>query len=678
MGPALMDSAPTRGKARAVAVLGAAGVVVLGLTAGLAPHPAGAQPAGARSDDPRRAGGLDHARGTSAALSGRVQLAGDPVDGAQVLLVRAGDRPAQARRVARVRADAEGRFAIVVPDDVGGQLYLTAAGGRLHGQRVPASVVLATAIGGTRTGDVTVNEATTVAAGFSLAQLAEDGELGGAEPGLSNAMRMTRNLVDPRTGRTTAFLREAPNGTSTQTWPTFNALASIITGCATRTNDCRAFLRAAGDAWGHRPRSTFEAMTTIPKNPAGAPARVFAQVPDRPAYRPVLRTAPSSWVLALQFVGNGHEFNGPGNVAFDEHGAVWIINNAQWAIRLKDVCPGIGLFKLDPFAPGRPVRQFFGGGINGAGFGMGFDPDGHLWTGNFGFSGKLCPIEPTSNSVSEFLPSGRPVSPPEGYRKGPISWPQGTVSDRDGTIWIASCGNSTVVRYPHGDPRRSQVVGTGVGRAFDVAVNTEGNVFATANQGEKVFGFDPRGKPLPGSPYGDSSVFSLPLGIASDRLGNTWVSNSAAIPSPCKSGQDLEPVAGTHDPSIVKVGPDGSLRTFTGGGLTIPWGIAVDGDDNIWVANFGRQRVSHFCGARHSTCPTGRTGDPISPPQGYAFDGLQRNTGVEIDPSGNVWLTNNWKKIPVQVNPFGRGLVAYLGMAPPVAAPLIGPPRVPR
>ena len=26
---------------------------------------------------------------------------------------------------------------------------------------------------------------------------------------------------------------------------------------------------------------------------------------------------------------------------------------------------------------------------------------------------------------------------------------------------------------------------------------------------------------------------------------------------------------------------------FTGGGLTIPWGVAVDGNDTIWVANFG-------------------------------------------------------------------------------------------
>jgi len=50
---------------------------------------------------------------------------------------------------------------------------------------------------------------------------------------------------------------------------------------------------------------------------------------------------------------------------------------------------------------------------------------------------------------------------------------------------------------------------------------------------------------------------------------------------------------------------------------------------------------------------------------------------VQVDPSGNVWLTNNWIKVPVQTDPFGDGLVVYLGMAAPVKAPLIGTPQQP-
>lgn len=321
--------------------------------------------------------------------------------------------------------------------------------------------------------------------------------------------------------------------------------------------------------------------------------------------------------------------------------------------------------------------MYTGGGLNGAGFGIGIDPRDHVWVANFGFSGTKCPTPPTANSVSEFRPDGTPVSRKKGYRQGPLSWPQGIKSTPDGDIWIANCGNDKVVRYPNGDPLRSQVVSSEVTKAFDVAFNTKGDAFVTANGADKVFGFDSRGRALPGSPYGDSSMFTLPLGIASDRLGNTWVSNSGIIPSPCHPSDSLDapPLQAKLSGSIVRVGPDGSLKKFTGAGLTVPWGIAVDGDDNVWVANFSGQRLSHLCGDRASTCPKGTVKHRISPSSGYEFDGLQRNTGVQIDPSGNVWLANNWKKYPVQVNPFGDGLVAYLGMAAPVRTPLTGTPQ---
>jgi hypothetical protein len=340
------------------------------------------------------------------------------------------------------------------------------------------------------------------------------------------------------------------------------------------------------------------------------------------------------------------------------------------------------MFLLDPFAAGRPMATFTGGGLNGAGFGIALDPKHHVWVGNFGFTGSECAgPPPTSNSVSEFRPDGRPISGAHGYRSGPLSWPQGTKSDVHGNIWIGSCGNDSLVMYPKGRHRRSRVIGTGISRAFDVAQNADGNVFVTANGADQVFGFEPDGTPLPGSPFGDDSDFDMPLGAASDSLGNVWVSNSGVIQIPCNSGEVLEvPDPATEaalEGSVVQVGPGGATTRFFGAGMTIAWGIAVDGDDNVWVANFSGRRLSHLCGARASSCPTGGTGHPISKDDGYPFDGLQRNTGVQIDPSGNVWLTNNWIAIPVQTDPFGDGLVVYLGMAAPVKAPLIGTPERP-
>jgi hypothetical protein len=141
------------------------------------------------------------------------------------------------------------------------------------------------------------------------------------------------------------------------------------------------------------------------------------------------------------------------------------------------------------------------------------------------------------------------------------------------------------------------------------------------------------------------------------------------------------------DVSMVR--PDGTvLPPFDGGkSINAPWGIAVDGNDNVWVANaFGRS-VTHLCGVRLETCPPGaKTGDPISPPGGY-IGGLQIITDVAIDPAGNVWVANNWdspdegfKKEPESAYSTrfgGNGTVVFYGLAKPVKTPLIGPPRAP-
>ena len=42
--------------------------------------------------------------------------------------------------------------------------------------------------------------------------------------------------------------------------------------------------------------------------------------------------------------------------------------------------------------------------------------------------------------------AGKPLSPPGGWEVGGISWPQGTVTDQGGNIWLANCGNDSVTK----------------------------------------------------------------------------------------------------------------------------------------------------------------------------------------------------------------------------------------
>ena len=114
--------------------------------------------------------------------------------------------------------------------------------------------------------------------------------------------------------------------------------------------------------------------------------------------------------------------------------------------------------------------------------------------------------------------------------------------------------------------------------------------------------------------------------------------------------------------------------------LTGPWGIAVDGEDNVWVAGFRGPSLTEICGRRVKSCPHGkRTGDPISPREtGYQSAGIQHLTAVQVDQSGNVWVANNWStgsSLAQFVG--GNGLVEFVGAAAPVKTPLIGPPERP-
>jgi hypothetical protein len=64
----------------------------------------------------------------------------------------------------------------------------------------------------------------------------------------------------------------------------------------------------------------------------------------------------------------------------------------------------------------------------------------------------------------------------------------------------------------------------------------------------------------------------------------------------------------------------------------------------------GVNAVSRLCGADTSRCPPGlATGDPISPATGYQSNALQRMTAGAVDPSDNLWVTNNEK---IDVDPF--------------------------
>ena len=620
--------------------------------------------------------------GQSGSLAGRVLSEELPVARAHVEVFRAGQggsvQPVALGR-ARTRIDGSFKIADVTRGPSGGVLYLVVQRGGV----VRLAAVLGT---GSVTSPVVVNERTTVAAGFALAQFVSASGISGRAPGPQNAAAMAANLVGFRTGGLGQVLRSSPNGNETSTLRTFNSLANMIVPCARSHGRCTQLFRLATPPRGAAPTGVLEAVANIARSPGQNVRSLMTLSRSDPApYAPALGASqtPDAWTLALRFVGDGLTMSGPGNMAIDAKGNVWVTTNYDYSPDpFVAVCGSHVLVKFTPdgrYAEGSP---YTGGGLSGAGFGITLDPRGDVWVGNFGFAAPDCPIQPPHNSVSQFSPSGQPISPSApansptgGYSDGSINWPQGTVSDRRGDIWIANCGNDSVTRYRAGDPKGFQnIAGLGVEKPFDIAINARNQVFVTGNKNDTVGMLNPDGTPTDRSPIVGGGL-SAPLGIAADSRGNMWVANSAVIDIPCPGAVSTESQGG----SVTLIGADGEIGSptgFTGGGLTIPWGIAVDGNDNVWVANFAGKRLSQLCGTKPENCPPRTdTGQAISPRTGYGFDGLGRNTGVQIDPSGNVWVANNWKDVPIQTNPGGYEMVVFLGLAGPLKTPLIGPPK---
>jgi sugar lactone lactonase YvrE len=643
----------------------------------------------------------------SGTISGTVPLRGMNV---RLMAALPGDRLPV--RLGSARSGAGGAFTVHYEGARPSQVtYLLAtrpggaaeAGYPIYGQ----SYRLAAALGeGTIPRRVTVNERTTVAMGFAMAQfLGVGGVVVGQNPGLRNAAAMSGDLVDLG-GGLSKVLREFPNGGSTSTLPTFNALANLLTICRRQDIGCVRLLSKARAPGGAPAHDTLAATVNIARYPwhdvRGLYRLSLAAAHRRGTWQPALGSgeAPDAWTLALRFEGDPRTLDGPGNFAIDAEGNLWVGNNYAYSRKSRQpACGSEVLSRFTPTGQTYPGSPYRGGGLSGVGFGITFDLKGRLWVANFGFEGKGCTTAANHFTASAFTAGGKAISPASGWEVGGISWPQGTVTDQGGNIWVANCGNDSVTKLDSespgvlaGDPPSAVnfsggaiTAGSSVGfsRPFAAAVDAQGDVFVTGNGSGSVAQLGPGGEV---KTLVSGGGLHLPLGIVADGNGYVWVSNSQWVVAPCENkipAKQASAEAGKGGGDVTLIKPNGQIASrqpIKAGGVVNPWGITVDGDGNVWVANFSGQRLTELCGSDPSRCPAGKrkTGGAISPEKtGYGFDGLVRNTGVIVDPSGNVWLANNWKRAPIQSNPGGYQIVAYLGLAAPTRSPQIGPPESP-
>jgi streptogramin lyase len=249
-------------------------------------------------------------------------------------------------------------------------------------------------------------------------------------------------------------------------------------------------------------------------------------------------------------------------------------------------------------------------------------------------------------------PDGTPTAGSP-YTQGPLKNPQGIAISAQNDVWIASFGTDSVVVYPGGDPTRSRsITGPGLARPFSLALDGNGTAWVTTES------LAPK---LPGSvsrisadgtvlPTITGAGLRSPMGVAIDSKGTAWVANF-------------------FSDSITRISSSGQASAIKVPAAFGSWGVAVDGSDHIWVAGFQRTNVTEL----------DDDGTLVTPAKtGFTSQAFQHITAVQVDPSGNVWLANNWSNgSPLKDFVGGNGLVKLVGAATPVKTPLIGLPQRP-
>jgi hypothetical protein len=654
-------------------------------------------------------------------LKGQVLGGGAPIANSTVTLWAAS--AGTPKQLGQTRTSGDGRFEL--PGGVtakGTILYLVAKGGQPAANKAGGdnpTIGLLAVLGRRTPARVVINEFTTVASVWTHAQFLDGTAIKGHALGLRIAAGNVPNFVDLATGGWGSTIQDPLNSSQTPTMANFATLADVLAGCVTRVtaDACGKLFAASTSPKGDVPTDTLTAAQSIARNSWYQPGRIFAlldqfyPVPQGKTmravpYMPYLQVAPSAWVLPLKVTGGGYRAGG--KAMFDSEGNLWVGDNftVGWQGR-DDLWQG----NATKFAPnGRPLSPmttgFSGGGMQGGTFGAAVDAKDNAWLTSYG--GK---------SIAVFDKNGKPLTPPDGITfGGKLGLMQGVIVTPGGDVWVLGLEKSQLVFFPKGDLTKGKLLCEGDSGEpcksfklpFHLGIDQQDRIWVTNAGGDFVIRF-PASDPSKVEKF-KAGYSGSGLGI--DSQGNVWVTNRFG------SGvHGLERMAklgivmlfhGDTDRSLTytmfdqKGGPDGGSVTlfrpdgteypgspFTGGSLPGPWAATIAGDDTVWISNFAGAagRIAHLCGVKTENCPPGmKTGDQISPPDGYVGGGLQMQTDLAIDPAGNVWVIDNWQDIDscfgnppegLSTRCGGQGVTIFYGMAKPVHAPQIGPARAP-
>ena len=633
-------------------------------------------------------------------IKGQVLGGGAPIAKSTVTLWEAS--AAAPKQLGQTKTNDDGRFEVRAKGaGKDGILYLVATGGMPKASKAsgdnPAIALLAV-VGSNPPARVTINELTTVASAFTNARFINGDGISGNPLGLKIAAGNVPNLVDLTTGGWGKVLLDPLNSTQTTTLANLDTLGSLLTASFTVANDdWRArFYQAATPTGGTTPKNTLEAIAGIAREPWAAPKDLYALFdeaypqPKDGARRaapfvPYLAYVPDDFALSLCFAGGGMYANG--RFMFDVDGNLWSGQNWMPGSQSGVVNSiGGGVIKVTPngtiLSPA--ITGFTGMGIDGVGWGTAVTKD-RVWISSF--NGKIL--------VMDF--NGKPVASESDFPfKEKFLGLMGIGVAPNGDVWIADGSDNQLLFFPGGRIKDGKIVKpAGLKSPFDVVIDDQNRVWVSNSQSDTVVRF-------PANDPTKTETFHVGLGVralALDSKSNVWVVSNMSLDFPVPKVPDgasimeqfklmgaamLQYPKPTGFASMIH--PDGTQADPAGysgnGAVDIPWGVNIDGNDDVWIGNLAprKRAVVLMAGVDTKGHPAGtKTGDVIHIFQGGS---IQMLTDVNIDPAGNVWAANNWNDAQAATSgdPFrptstwggGSGLTVIYGVAAPVKPPRIG------
>src|SRR5436190_2712676 len=219
----------------------------------------------------------------------------------------------QPTMLGQATTDASGQFSIRYTRGTSHSIFFVTAD-------VGEGVEFVSILGPKLPSSVTLNELTTVAASYSMAQFLRTGVISGNSVGLQLAAGMNDNIVAFATGQSSPVLLSSPNADQTNSLRSTRSLADLLAACVEDPTVTASLFDLTTPPGGLPPHNTAEALANLARDPGQNVDGIYALTLLSNLYAPPLVTMPDAWTVTVKVNDRGDDsvlIGRPGNRAVD-------------------------------------------------------------------------------------------------------------------------------------------------------------------------------------------------------------------------------------------------------------------------------------------------------------------------------------------------------------------------